>query len=198
MKIKEESGRFLKKAAQKFLFAWASGGETSTAQFKKCFCFFLFTKRSLSLHLSALVFLLLAMPAGAAPTPTGRWLTANRQAVIEISLCGADFCGRIVGIIVRHAGDPMPLDWRGRPQCGFIMLRTTRRIGTVAATRWAGSVQDPRDGASYNAIIAVGPDGRLRLRGYLGLPLFGQTQRWTPFTGRTFADCRLPGNNPEG
>jgi uncharacterized protein (DUF2147 family) len=150
-------------------------------------------------HLCAGAFLLLAGPAGAAspPAPTGSWLTANRQAVIQISPCGADFCGRIVGIIVRHAGDPLPMDWLGRPQCGFVMLRTTRRIGT-GATRWAGYVQDPRDGESYDAIIALRPDGRLGLRGYLGLPLFGQTQLWSPFTGRTFADCRLPGNNPNG
>ena len=51
---------------------------------------------------------------------------------------------------------------------------------------------------SYDAILALRPDGRLGLRGYLGLPLFGQTQLWSPFTGRTFADCRLPGNNPNG
>jgi uncharacterized protein (DUF2147 family) len=149
---------------------------------------------------AAFLFLLLALPAAARPpaAPIGRWLTANRQAVIQVTPCGANFCGRIVGIIVRHAGDPMPLDWRGRLQCGFIMLRTKRKIGTAVARRWAGTVQDPRDGAIYNAIIWVGPDGNLRLRGYLGLPLFGETQRWSPFTGRTFADCRLPGNNPNG
>jgi hypothetical protein len=30
----------LKKAAQKLLLIWAGGRETSTAQFKKVFCFF--------------------------------------------------------------------------------------------------------------------------------------------------------------
>jgi uncharacterized protein (DUF2147 family) len=155
----------------------------------------LFFKRA-----ATLLFLLLGLPAAApAPeAPIGRWLTTNHQAVIQITPCGANFCGRIVGIIVRHAGDPMPLDWHGRPQCDFTMLRTARQIGTAAATRWAGTVQDPRDGATYDAIISVGADGNLRLRGYLGLPLFGETQRWTPFTGRTFVDCRLPGNNPNG
>jgi hypothetical protein len=41
----KESSRFLKKAAQKLLFAWACGVETSTAQTNKVFCFFFFTKR---------------------------------------------------------------------------------------------------------------------------------------------------------
>jgi uncharacterized protein (DUF2147 family) len=169
---------------------FAATGPTSQKSFAP-----LFFKKA-----ATLLFLLLALPAAAPPPATliGRWLTANHQAVIQVTPCGANFCGRIVGIIVRHAGDPMPLDWHGRPQCGFIMLRTTRQISPAAATHWAGTVQDPRDGSIYDAIIAVGPDGNLRLRGYLGLPLFGETQLWTPFTGRTFADCRLPGNNPNG
>jgi uncharacterized protein (DUF2147 family) len=147
---------------------------------------------------AAFFLLLFALPAAAqAPsTPTGRWLTANRQAVIQVEPCGTNFCGRIIGIIVLHAGDPLPLDWLGRPQCGFIMLRTKRQIGTEP--RWAGSIQDPRDGDTYGAIIAMRPDGKLHLRGYVAVPLFGETQRWAPFTGQTFADCRLPGNNPNG
>jgi uncharacterized protein (DUF2147 family) len=188
----KESGRSLKKAV--FCQFGPVAAKPAWPKLIKFFCFFLFTKRS------PFLLLLLALPAAAAPpsAPTGRWLTANHYAVIQITPCGANFCGQIVGIIVRHAGDPMPLDWLGRPQCGFVLLRTARQIGTAAETRWIGYVQDPRDGASYNAIIAVRPDGDLRLRGYLGLPLLGQTQRWTPFTGRTFADCRLPGNNPNG
>jgi hypothetical protein len=39
------SGRFLKKAAQKLLLLWAGDGETSTAQFKKVFCFFFSKKK---------------------------------------------------------------------------------------------------------------------------------------------------------
>jgi hypothetical protein len=42
------SGRLLEKAAQKLLGLWAGGGETSTASLAKFFCYFLFTKSSLS------------------------------------------------------------------------------------------------------------------------------------------------------
>jgi hypothetical protein len=44
-KWEQESGRFLKKAAQKLLLNWASIDETSTAQFKKVFCFFFSKKK---------------------------------------------------------------------------------------------------------------------------------------------------------
>jgi hypothetical protein len=40
-----ESGRFLKKAAQKLLLLWDCGTETSTAQLKKVFCFFFSKKK---------------------------------------------------------------------------------------------------------------------------------------------------------
>jgi hypothetical protein len=46
----QESGRFLKKAAQKLLLVWAPGAETTAAQFKKVFCFF-FSKKKPSLPL---------------------------------------------------------------------------------------------------------------------------------------------------
>jgi hypothetical protein len=47
---KSKKGRFLKKAAQKLFRLWAGGGETSTAQFKKVFCFF-FSKKKPSFFL---------------------------------------------------------------------------------------------------------------------------------------------------
>jgi len=192
--MKGKEGFFFKKKKQKTFCKLGRASFTATDPVSKKFLRRFFQK-------AATFFLLLfALPAAAQSpsTPTGRWLTANRQAVIQVEPCGANFCGRIIGIIVLHAGDPMPLDWLGRPQCGFVMLRTKRHTGTATEPRWAGSVQDPRDGNSYDAIIAMRPDGKLHLRGYVAVPLFGETQRWTPFTGETFADCRLPGNNPNG
>jgi hypothetical protein len=44
-------GRFLKKAAQKLSRNWAGGSETSTAQFKKVFCFFFPKKKRFLLFL---------------------------------------------------------------------------------------------------------------------------------------------------
>jgi uncharacterized protein (DUF2147 family) len=189
----KRKGFFFEKKKQKTFLYLGRAGFTAPASASKKFFAPLFFKKAATCFL-----LFFALPATAQvpPTPIGRWLSANRQAVVQIEPCGSNFCGRIVGIIVKHAGDPMPFDWLGRLQCGFVMIRTTRQIGTEP--RWAGTVQDPRDGHSYGAIIAMRQDGDLHLRGYIGLPLFGETQRWTPFTGQTFADCRLPGNNPNG
>jgi uncharacterized protein (DUF2147 family) len=129
--------------------------------------------------------------ADAAASPAGRWMTANHQAVIQIAPCGRDLCGQIVGIALAHPGDKMPTDWRGQPQCGLTIIQTAPGTGDDGTPVWTGSVLDPRDGTVYNANIRLDADRHLVLHGYLGLPIFGQTQTWTPYAGRTLANCRL-------
>ena len=133
-----------------------------------------------------------AADASAAALPVGRWFTADHSAVVQIAPCGTNLCGQIVGIALAHAGDPMPMDWEGRPQCGETILETSRVADdNTGGTNWVGQVLDPRNGNVYQATIALDAARHLLLRGYLGLPIFGQTQTWDPYPGRTLADCRL-------
>ncbi len=129
--------------------------------------------------------------AASAITPAGRWITANHQAVIQIAPCGANLCGQIVGIALAHPGDPMPTDWQGQPQCGLTIIETAPTTDNDGTPIWRGSVLDPRNGAVYNANIKLDSNRHLVLHGYLGLPIFGQTQTWTPYAGRTLANCHL-------
>jgi uncharacterized protein (DUF2147 family) len=136
--------------------------------------------------------------AAATSAPTGRWITSNHAAVIQIAPCGKTLCGQIVGIILAHAGDPMPNDWKGRPQCGMTILQTSPVTDNdTGDIRWVGTVLDPRSGAVYQATIALDESRRLRLHGYVGLPIFGMTQVWIPFSGRTLAGCKLPDNGAD-
>ncbi len=130
-------------------------------------------------------------PADASATPAGRWITADHQAVIQIFPCGADLCGDIVGIALAHPGDKMPSDWKGQPQCGLTIIQTAPATDSDGTPVWQGSVLDPRDGSVYHAKIKLDANRHLYLHGYIGLPVFGQTQTWTPYAGRTMADCRL-------
>lgn len=137
----------------------------------------------------------IATPRAVAATPqvpTGRWLTQDGDAVIEIAPCGDALCGRIVAMRLDQPGDPPPVDWRGNPQCGLTILNDAR----AEHDGWFGRITDPTNGSVWQVRLTVGSDGRLRLRGYVGIPLLGQTQIWQPYTGAVPPDCRLSGSTP--
>jgi uncharacterized protein (DUF2147 family) len=130
--------------------------------------------------------------------PTGRWITAQHNAVIQIFPCGADMCGDIVGLVPANPDAGMPTDWQGRPQCGLTIINTAPATDADGTPVWRGTVLDPRNGSVYQAKIKLDQDRHLELHGYIGLPIFGQTQTWTPYSGRTLSDCRLATDQQPG
>ncbi len=123
------------------------------------------------------------------PAAAGRWVTASHSAVVQIGPCGADLCGRIVGIVLAP-NEPMPKDWQGVSQCGLTIIQVAPVAASDSAA-WSGSILDPRDGSIYSARITAAVDHRLNLRGYIGLPIFGQTQTWAAYATPVPPDCRL-------
>ena len=133
--------------------------------------------------------LVVALTAGASyaqqrPSPVlGRWLTEGKDGVIEIFPCAdGALCGRLtwfapgpddVGKPPVDAHNPAPA-LRGRPLCGLVILRGFMPSGDRA---WGdGSIYDPENGKIYHATMALAADDTLRLRGYIGVPLLGETQ----------------------
>jgi uncharacterized protein (DUF2147 family) len=137
----------------------------------------------------ALAIVMITSMASARQTgsPLGTWSTANGHGVIAIVPCGDALCGRIVGID-RKPSEPMPTDVHGQPQCGLTILTNQK---PTADGSWLGEVTDPRDGGTYRAKLWLDEGGNLNLRGFIGIPLLGQTQVWRPFTGRLTAECGL-------
>ena len=144
-------------------------------------------------RLTAIAFMAFSLPALAAPSPVGRWLTEDREGVIEIAPCGANFCGSIVGMSGFKVGGKMPRDVKGRPQCHLEILHDLQLKGTNSqgATTWTGMITNPESGKNYHAIVSVDAAGRLNMRGYIGIPLLGSTQIWTAYTGGLTPDCHL-------
>lgn len=127
---------------------------------------------------------LAAAPWAAAADPAfGLWETENGKAVVEIAPCGASACGRIVwlrnplgddGALLRDRRNP-DASLRDRPVCGMALLEGFTREGEAD---WRnGSIYSAENGKTYTANMAL-KDGALRLRGYVGVPLFGETQVW--------------------
>ena len=118
----------------------------------------------------------------------GLWITAEGDGVFAIGPCGDRLCGRLVGM---RYGGAMPLDVWKRPQCREQLLSGFRPGSETG--RWAGSILDPDNGHTYDATIWSPQPGVLKLRGYLLLPLFGQTRTWSRYAGAIGPACRLPG-----
>ncbi len=130
-----------------------------------------------------------ALPSASAEAvraPVGYWFTEDLGGIVQIQACGGDvLCGTIVGLRDWPASGRR-LDWRGNPQCRFPLLRNLRPQDDG---RWHGTVTNPEDGRTYTAEVWVPDDGILRLRGYVGLPIFGSTQRWRPSPTGARPDC---------
>jgi uncharacterized protein (DUF2147 family) len=133
------------------------------------------------------IVVVLAAAGAADPAILGHWLTESGHGVIEIVRCENAVCGRIVGID-RTPSEPMPTDVTGQSQCGLTIISGATQAEDNA---WYGKIVDPRDGATYHAKLWVDSDGRLHLRGYIGIPLLGSTQVWSRFTGRLAENCRF-------
>ncbi len=126
---------------------------------------------------------LAAAPASAAPADVfGVWLTTNGEAAIEVQPCGANACGRLVWYLEKRTGPDAGLDsknpspeQRSRRLCGITMLGGFRPTATGWENGW---VYDPESGNTYSGTMEPDSSGHLRLRGYVGIPLFGRTEVW--------------------
>lgn len=67
-------------------------------------------------------------------------------------------------------------DLKNKPMLGLVIVRNmVYRDGKYHD----GFILDPRDGKEYHATMQLADGGqKLKLRGYIGLPLFGKTTEW--------------------
>ena len=133
---------------------------------------------------------LAAWPAMAEPSPVGRWLTQDGHGVVALLPCGPSICGTVEGITGFQPDGAPPVDWQGRSRCHLTIVSD---LQLEDAGIWVGHITNPDDGSTYSIHIAVDPQGRLRMRGYIGIPLLGKTTVWTRYQGRLTPDCHLAG-----
>jgi uncharacterized protein (DUF2147 family) len=143
--------------------------------------------------LTFIVLLIFAVPAQAAgpaygASLVGLWLTQDHDGVMQVSTCDGGLCVEIAGVILDNLSDPTPVDYRGVSQCH---LRLVSDAKLVRPNLWKGHIRDPRNGSLFGVEIHLDPRGNLALRGFLGVPMFGETQTWTRFPGDVPSDCRM-------
>jgi uncharacterized protein (DUF2147 family) len=120
--------------------------------------------------------------------PSGWFYFTEKNGVAE---------GRLVKMF-KKAGEAHPVDtcancsgaMKGAPMLGLTIVTGMKRHGLKYED---GHVLDPRDGSVYNAQMEISPDGqKLFLRGYIGMPVLGQTKTWTRLPDDAIPAAALP------
>ncbi|MEO2176973.1 MAG: DUF2147 domain-containing protein [bacterium] len=65
---------------------------------------------------------------------------------------------------------------RNRPILGLEMFTGYQFEGD----QWQGNIYDPESGKTYKSKVQLARDGRLEIRGYTGIPMFGRTAQFDP------------------
>lgn len=123
---------------------------------------------------------------------TGRWITADGRALIEIYHCAAKICGRVAWLRDSY----FPADDRegmsGKPRTDrknpnhelrnrrVIDLQIMEGFTRDGDNRWEqGTIYDSDTGSTYRSRLKLIAPNRLELHGYIGIPLFGRSSVWT-------------------
>jgi len=154
----------------------------------------------------ALLFSAAVGTAFAAPvrdhTVAGLWRQVDNQGHVGAWFYFTEVNGRYQGRLVKmfkHPGAPTPPasvctkcegDQKDAPMLGLTIIKGMRRDGMKYE---GGTILDPRDGKVYHAQMQLSPDAqKLSVRGYLGIPLLGQTQVWRRLPDDTIPAAQIP------
>ena len=127
---------------------------------------------------------LITGPVAAEATVEGVWLSGDGDGWIEIRQQGDEVVGVIAGSPNNKPGDPPRLDeknpdpsLRHRELDGMIFMTGFIYSGE---NRWSGgTIYDPNSGNTYKGTMRLVDRNTLKLRGYIGISLFGRSDTWT-------------------
>jgi len=114
----------------------------------------------------------------------GRWLSGDGEGWIEIKLVGDSLIGIIAGSPNTKEGDPPRYDdlnpdptLRARALDGLTIMSGFVYDGDG---HWSdGRIYDPNSGKTYKCTLIQVNRDTLKLRGYIGISLFGRSDTWT-------------------
>ena len=135
-----------------------------------------------------------------ANTILGVWVTEGGKSHVEITLQNGLYEGRIIWLKESNYPADDQQGMAGKPKVDREnpdkALRTRSILGLpllswfnyAGDSVWEnGNIYDPESGKTYRCKMTLMPDGSLKVRGYVGISLFGRTTVWT----------RLPAAVPE-
>ncbi len=127
---------------------------------------------------------LLYFHAGAAQGVIGKWKTIDDQtgkaiSIIEIFEKQGKIYGKVVEILNPKSRnkrcDECVGEDKGKPILGLTVMKGLKKDGNEYN---GGRILDPQHGKEYRCYINLESEDRLKVRGYIGISLFGRTQYW--------------------
>jgi uncharacterized protein (DUF2147 family) len=124
----------------------------------------------------------------------GTWIDHTGRGAVEFSPCGGAVCGRIVwmkepvdaqGKPYKDGLNPNP-SLRANPVCGLQIIGDAKPQGDGSLDQ--GWIYNPEDGAKYSVEVKLISPNILRVHGYMGMKVFGETFTWKRATG-SLARC---------
>ncbi|HEY8709093.1 MAG TPA: DUF2147 domain-containing protein [Burkholderiaceae bacterium] len=138
---------------------------------------------------AALVLGLYAALAHAQATPAGVWKTIDdntgkEKSLIRITESNGVYTGKLEKLL-DPATKPDAVcekcsdDRKDKPLLGMTLIKGVRQIEGDKDVWGGGEILDPNNGKTYKVRLTPADGGkRLKVRGYIGMPLLGRTQTW--------------------
>ena len=134
----------------------------------------------------------LHLQANEADSVLGIWQTAEGKSKVEVYECGDKYCGKIVWLQKPNYPENDGMGMAGKPKIdrknpdeslrkrSIIGLNIIEGFKYDSDLEWDdGTIYDPQSGKTYSSKMTLIESGKLELRGYVGIPLFGKTVYWT-------------------
>jgi uncharacterized protein (DUF2147 family) len=108
----------------------------------------------------------------------GNWSTPAGS-VVQVYRCGPELCLKVAQVekdatVSTDVNNP-DAGLRARPLCGLEIGHGFRSGGEGKAD--GGKLYDPKSGKTYSGSMVAHGD-ELKLRGYVGVAMFGRTETW--------------------
>lgn len=107
--------------------------------------------------------------------------TGEKKAVVQLSESGGNLSGKIIKVMdaqkAKAVCEKCTGNLKNKPVEGLQILTGLKADGT---NQWSnGKLVDPETGKIYSGKLNLSDNGQsLKLRGYVGSPVFGRSQTW--------------------
>jgi uncharacterized protein (DUF2147 family) len=135
--------------------------------------------------------ILSAAPFMPAQTPVGYWktiddVTGKPKSILKIEQAeNGSLFGRVVKIFPRPGYDQNEIctacqgERHNKPIVGMEVMSGLKQNPDDTSEWQGGEILDPSNGKTYRCFVQVMDNGqKLRVRGYIGVALFGRSQTW--------------------